>query len=302
VSASHVLMHAVSHAAAASNPTNGGTGNAFVFWICAILAVAGALGLVLSRRAVHSALWVAMTMISLAVLYVAQQGIFVGIVQVVVYTGAIMMLFLFVLMIVGVDASDSFVETIKGQRWIGIIGAIGLGGLIIFGVADAFVKPPVGLDAANSAYGSNPRGIAAEMFSNWVLIFEVTSALLVTAAVGAMVLAHRERLFPKLSQRLQSEARVRSGQPNQLPVPGVYARHNAVDTPAIRPDGTLAPSSVPAALQARGTARGLDVNDIEEVSTGMAGAPSVIARGTGIDDPAEADFLDQSGDDGEEQS
>jgi NADH-quinone oxidoreductase subunit J len=302
VSASQVLLHAASHVAAASNPTNGGTGNAVVFWICAVLSVAGALGLVLSRRAVHSALWVAMTMISLAVLYVAQQGIFVGIVQVVVYTGAIMMLFLFVLMIVGVDASDSFVETIKGQRWIGVIGALGLGGLIIFGVADAFVKPPVGLDAANAAYGSNPQGIAAEMFSNWVLIFEVTSALLVTAAVGAMVLAHRERLFPKLSQRMQSEARVRSGRPNQLPVPGVYARHNAVDTPAIRPDGSLATSSVPAALQARGTARGLDVADLEGVSAGMAGASSVIATGTGIHDSVEVEGSTDDDVSDEEQS
>jgi NADH-quinone oxidoreductase subunit J len=249
-----------------------------------------------------------MTMISLAVLYVAQQGIFVGIVQVVVYTGAIMMLFLFVLMIVGVDASDSLVETIKGQRWIAVIGSIGLGGLLIFGVTDAFVKPPAGLNTANSAYGSNPKGIAAELFSNWVLIFEVTSALLITAAVGAMVLAHRERLFPKLSQRLQSEERVRSGQASQFPVPGVYARHNAVDTPAIRPDGSLAPSSIPAALQARGTARGLDFGDLEEVSTGMAGAPSVIARGTGISDSLDPlDDLDDGQDasvdpEGEEQS
>ena len=289
------------HAAAATSSTTGGTGNEVIFWICAVIAVAGALGLVLSRRAVHSALWIAMTMISLAVLYVAQQGIFVGIVQVVVYTGAIMMLFLFVLMIVGVDASDSLVETIKGQRWIAIVGSLGLGGLLVFGVADAFVQPPVGLTAANAAHGSNPRGIAIELFSNWVLVFEVTSALLITSAVGAMVLAHRERIFPKLSQRLQSQARVQSGRANQLPVPGVYARHNAVDTPAIRPDGTLAPSSVPAALQARGISRGLDTGDIDEVASGMAGAPSVVARGTGIESTSElTDATD--GNDGEVQS
>jgi NADH-quinone oxidoreductase subunit J len=282
VSLTEVFAQVANHASAAV-PNTGGAGNQVVFWVCAILSVLGALGLVLSRRAVHSALWVALTMINLAVLYVAQQGIFVGVVQVVVYTGAIMMLFLFVLMIVGVDASDSFVETIKGQRWIGIIGALGLGGLLVTGVVDAFTKAPAGLAYANTQYGSNPKGIAAELFTNWVLVFEVTSALLITAAVGAMVLAHRERLFPKLSQRLQSQERVRSGNANQLPVPGVYARHNAVDTPALRPDGSLAESSVPAALQARGSVRAVDEGDTTEVDEGMSGAHSVIASGQGIE-------------------
>ena len=281
MSALQVLSHAASQAAAAPNATTS-TGGAVVFWVCATVAVIGALGLVLSRRAVHSALWVALTMISLAVLYISLQGIFVGIVQIVVYTGAIMMLFLFVLMIVGVDASDSLVETIKGQRWIAILGAVGLGGLLVSGVADAFTTPPAGLDAANAAYGSNPKGIAAELFSNWVLVFEVTSALLITAAVGAMVLAHRERLFPKLTQREESEARVRSGKPNQFPVPGVYARHNAVDTPALRPDGTFADTSVPAALQARGTVRPASQADLDEVRSGMEGANAVIASDTDV--------------------
>ena len=281
MSALQVLSHAASQAAAATNATTS-TGGAVVFWVCATVAVIGALGLVLSRRAVHSALWVALTMISLAVLYISLQGIFVGIVQIVVYTGAIMMLFLFVLMIVGVDASDSLVETIKGQRWIAILGAVGLGGLLVSGVADAFTTPPAGLDAANAAYGSNPKGIAAELFSNWVLVFEVTSALLITAAVGAMVLAHRERLFPKLTQREESEARVRSGKPNQFPVPGVYARHNAVDTPALRPDGTFADTSVPAALQARGTVRPASQADLDEVRSGMEGANAVIASDTDV--------------------
>lgn len=276
-----VLSHAASHVAAATSATTS-TGGEVVFWICAIVAVIGALGLVLSKRAVHSALWVALTMISLAVLYISLQGIFVGIVQIVVYTGAIMMLFLFVLMIVGVDASDSLVETIKGQRWIAIIGAVGLGGLLISGVADGFTSPAVGLDQANTAYDSNPKGIAVELFSHWVLVFEVTSALLITAAVGAMVLAHRERLIPKLTQREESEARVRSGNPSQFPVPGVYARHNAVDTPALRPDGTLAESSVPAALQARGTTRPASQADLDEVRAGMEGANAVIAADTDV--------------------
>ena len=86
--------------------TGASTAEAAVFWVCAVLAVTGGLGLILSRRAVHSALWVALTMISLAVLYLANAAPFLGMVQIIVYTGAVMMLFLFVLMVVGVDSSD----------------------------------------------------------------------------------------------------------------------------------------------------------------------------------------------------
>ena len=87
-----------------------------VFAISATLAVAGALGMLLSKRAVHSALFVALTMINLAVLYLQLSAPFLGMVQIIVYTGAVMMLFLFVLMIVGVDSSDSLTETLRGQR------------------------------------------------------------------------------------------------------------------------------------------------------------------------------------------
>ena len=96
----------------------------FVVWLCGGLAVLGAIGMLISHKAVHSALWVALTMINLAVLYVLQSAPFLGVALVVVYTGAVMMLFLFVLMIVGVDASDSLVETIKGQRRVGILAGV----------------------------------------------------------------------------------------------------------------------------------------------------------------------------------
>ena len=96
----------------------------FVFWVCGGLAVIGAIGMLISHKAVHSALWVALTMINLAVLYVVQSAPFLGVAQVVVYTGAVMMLFLFVLMIVGVDAADSLVETIKGQRRVAILAGV----------------------------------------------------------------------------------------------------------------------------------------------------------------------------------
>ena len=95
-------------------------GELVVFIICGGLTVIGALGTVLSRKAVHSALFIAMVMINLAILYVANSAPFLGMVQIIVYTGAVMMLFLFVLMVVGVDSSDSLIETIRGQRLFGI--------------------------------------------------------------------------------------------------------------------------------------------------------------------------------------
>ena len=92
------------------------TGEAVAFWILGSLAVIGALGMVLARNAVHSALWLVVTMLCLGFLYVVNAAPFLGAVQIIVYTGAIMMLFLFVLMLVGRDASDSLIETLRGQR------------------------------------------------------------------------------------------------------------------------------------------------------------------------------------------
>ena len=97
---------------------------AVLFWVLAPLMVVAALGLLFAKKAVHAALGVAIVMVSLGVFYLAQDADFLGIIQVFVYTGAVMMLFLFVLMLVGVDSSDSLVETIKGQRWAGLALAI----------------------------------------------------------------------------------------------------------------------------------------------------------------------------------
>ena len=103
------------------------------------------------------------------------------------------------------------------------------------------------------------------------MAFEATSALLITAALGAMVLAHRERWIPRASQEELSRARFRSGtHPGNLPTPGVYARHNAVDTPALLPDGSVSEESIPGPLQARGDIRAVDhheVNEIKEVGS-----------------------------------
>jgi NADH-quinone oxidoreductase subunit J len=221
------------------------------FWILSVVAVFGALAMLWSRKAVHSALWLALTMISLAFLYILQGAVFLGIVQIVVYTGAVMMLFLFVLMLVGVDSSDSLVETLPHQRFAAIVTGLGFGLLLVIGLGRATLGTSVGLDAANSAQGSNVQGLAVLIFSRYVWVFEVTSALLIVAALGAMVLAHRERLTPRIGQREMSELRVRSRRATPLPPPGSYARHNAVDTPALLPDGSPSEESVPAILSVR---------------------------------------------------
>lgn len=255
--------------------TDSSVAEAAVFWVCAVLAVAGGLGLILSRRAVHSALWVALTMISLAVLYIANAAPFLGMVQIIVYTGAVMMLFLFVLMVVGVDSSDSLVETLKGQRVVGILLALGFGILLVLAIGTALTGvPAVGLDAANSEYGGNVEGIARLLFSEYLLAFQVVAGLLITAALGALVLAHRERWQPRRTQRELSEERVRRGDHVvPMPAPGVYARHNAVDTPALLPDGSVAEISVPGPLRARGDLRPVDtaaVAETEALASGQA--------------------------------
>jgi len=228
------------------------------FWILAPIMVAAALGLLFARKAVHAALSLAVVMISLAVLYAVQDAPFLFAVQIIVYTGAILMLFLFVLMLVGVDASDSVVETIRGQRlWAGLIG-LAFGLLLVLGVAQVSVGTVTGLATANAA--GNVPAIAQVLFTRYVFAFEATSALLITAALGAMVLAHRERLVPKRSQaelaaqRMQDYATT-GKHPGPLPPPGVFARHNAVDTPALLPDGSAAPGSISRVLAARGTVK-----------------------------------------------
>jgi NADH-quinone oxidoreductase subunit J len=224
------------------------TGEQVAFWIVAPLAVLGGLLMVLSRKAVHSALWLALSMICLAVLYIMQGALFLGVVQVVVYTGAVIMLFLFVLMLVGVDASDSVVETLRGQRVAAVFAGLGFGILLIAAAGRATLGNPQGVVGTEAADGGNVQALAHLVFTRYVWPFEVTGALLITAAVGAMVLAHRERLTRKQSQREQSVARTHSGFPQPLPAPGVLARHNAVDTPGLLPDGSTTSVSVPGAL------------------------------------------------------
>ncbi len=249
------------------------------FWILAPIMVVAALGLLFVRKAVHAALLLAVVMISLAVLYAVLEAPFLFAVQIIVYTGAILMLFLFVLMLVGVDASDSVVETIKGQRALAWLTGLAFAVVMVVGLTQLTFGTAVGLDGEGGANeGGNVQALANLLFSRYVFIFEATSALLITAAVGAMVLAHRERLTPRRTQADIAADRVRAyaetgAHLGPLPAPGVYARHNAVDTPALLPDGSPAPASVSRVLAARGTMRATGLKDIEAIKDQLGVEP-----------------------------
>ena len=247
------MIHAFLATAQPVVETSTSAGQAAAFWVLAPLAVISAVLVVVSRKSVHSAIWMALTMIIVAIFFLMEGAYFLGFVQVVVYTGAVMMLFLFVLMLVGVDASDSLVETLRGQRVTAIVLGLGLGGLLVGAIGQVTFSGALGTSAAETAAGGHLEAIAQAIFTKYVYSFEVTSALLVTAAVAAMVLAHRERLVPRKSQREQSVERFKDGtHPTPFPSPGVYARHNAVDTPALLPDGSTSDASVPQSLRRRG--------------------------------------------------
>jgi NADH-quinone oxidoreductase subunit J len=227
-----------------------------MFWILATLAVAAAIAMICVRQAVHCALMLAVVMLSLAVMYAMQGAPFLAFVQVIVYTGAVLMLFLFVVMLIGVTSAESLTETIRGQRlWAGLAG-IGLAALLIIGIGHAAIGTAAPQTAANSS--DNLTGLARLIFTTYVFPFEITSALLITAALGAMVLAHRERATPKPTQREVARRKIASGQVAPEPPPGVYALHNAVDMPAMLPDGTTTARSVSNAVAQRDLQLGRD--------------------------------------------
>jgi NADH-quinone oxidoreductase subunit J len=248
-------------AAASSPPLH----EAFIFWILAPIAVGAALGMVFARSAIHAALLLAVVMLCLAAFYTAENAPFLAVVQVVVYTGAVLMLFVFVLMLIGVDSMDSLVETLRGQRAAAMVIGLGFAILLVAALAGALAGfSPVGVSGAEAGQG-NVAAIANLLFSRYVFAFEATSALLVTAGVGAMVLAHREHPGGKRTQLEQMEARVARGGAGMapLPGPGIYADHDAVDTPALLPDGSIAATSVPDYLQVSAARPHVDVTERE---------------------------------------
>lgn len=246
------------------------TGETVTFWVLGPLALAGGLGMIFARNAVHSALWLVLSMMCLGLLYFVQQAPFLGVVQIIVYTGAVMMLFLFVLMLVGRDASDSVVEVLRGQRLAGAVLGMGLAGLVVGSVAGALTDVPTrGLASQNAAEGGgNVVQVGRELYSTYVFPFELTSALLIVAAIGAMVLGYAQRrpgVRPSQRELVRARLRGEHDRPSPLPGPGVFATANSVATPALLPDGSVAPESVSELIAPR------DVRTLAEEEAAVAG-------------------------------
>lgn len=223
----------------------------WLFWIVAAITVVPALALLFARKPVHIAMAVVLVMIGLAVSYVALEAPFLGVVQIVVYTGAVMMLFLFVLMLVGVDQRENMKETIKNQRWVGLALAVGIT-LMLTSVVSRTAT--IGLQDAPA---SDPEDVAVALFSRYVIIMEALAFVLITAAVGAIVLTFVPRLKARSTQKELQAARIAAGaDPVNKPMPGVYARHNALDVPALDPEGQPIEDSVSRVLEIRHQTQG----------------------------------------------
>lgn len=224
------------------------TGEAITFWILGPVALAGALGLVFARHAVHAALLLVLTMLSIAVLYLAQSAPFLGVVQIIVYTGAVMMLFLFVLMLVGRDSRDSVIEVLRGQRAAALAFGVGLALLLVGGLSRGLTSvTPAGLAAGGQGWNGNLPGLGRLIFTDYLLAFELTAALLMVAALGAMVLTGSQSTeYTKIGQRATVLRRLRGehARVSPLPGPGVFATANSVAVPALLPDGSVAPESL----------------------------------------------------------
>ncbi|MCJ7832300.1 MAG: NADH-quinone oxidoreductase subunit J [Actinobacteria bacterium] len=178
-----------------------------IFWVLAPVSVAAAIGMVLSRNAIHSALFLVVNFVSIAVFYLVLGSPFLFVVQIAVYAGAIMVLFLFVIMLLGVDRSESLYENIRGHRVLSVVLVVGVLLEIITAIRLGMGVGSVGAqgwEAVNK--GGNPQALARVLFSDYFLPFEVTSILLIVAAVAAMVMT-RQRLksVPSASDASQDE-------------------------------------------------------------------------------------------------
>lgn len=270
----------------ASWPAMGSTGEAILFWCVATVMVVCALGVLFFRKAAYAAICMVGVMLGLAVLYVAQGAPFLGAVQVVVYTGAIMMLFLFVIMMIGIGASDEYQRQRRGHIVAACLGGLGLAVILVGVIGHTQVGEAVGL-GGEDPYSDEPiTALATTLFQDHWFSMELSGALLITAAIGAMLLTHTDRLGPKVNQHSTARAKMRAFKESgrrigQLPAPGVYATSNAVDVPAIAGD-TLGPveESVPRVLRVRGLDR-----SIGQVEPDVAEALQLMRSGDPVDSP-----------------
>ena len=241
-------------------PMMGSTGEIILFVCTAIFMVGCALGVLFMKKAAHSVICMVGVMLGLAVLYIANNAPFLGVAQIVVYTGAIMMLFLFVIMLIGIGTSDDYARQRSGAIVAAVLGGLGL--IVILTTAIMKSVPATYAPSEVNPYSDQPvTDLAITLFQEHWLTMELAGGLLITAAVGAMLLTHSDRLGPKVNQEQTARTKMRAfaergARIGQLPAPGVYAQSNAADVPALSGE-TLAPveESVPRVLRVRGLAR-----------------------------------------------
>lgn len=161
-----------------------------VFGIFAVIAIAGALMMVLARNPVYSAIGLLTTMFSIAVFYVLQNAHFVAAIQVIIYAGAVMTLFLFVIMLIGVDRTEDTTERIPYQRPLAVAVSVGFAAVILIAGAQAWVtgSSMLGVTELNGTIET----VADALFGTWMIAFLATIFLLTIAAVGSIALAHYE--------------------------------------------------------------------------------------------------------------
>jgi len=258
------------------------TGETILFAVVALITVACGLGLLTAKRAVLAAANMIGIMICLAVLYIAGGAPFLGITQIVVYTGAVMTLVLFVIMMVGVGGEEPV--TAAGSpagKW--IVVALGAGLAVVLAAVVWRTVFPIATDDDGRvlANPSDPSELAVVLFGNHVVIMELTGVLLIIAAVGALTLTHRQRIRPRMTQRAQMEAKMRAfadkgRHPGQKPMPGVYAATNAAAAPALGAEGTALAESVPRVLRVR--EQDLELSEVSPEMGAAQRAGTITAR------------------------
>ena len=192
-----------------------------VFGASAVIVLAGAIGVVIAANPVHAALSLVMTLFGIAVLFVAQEAHFLAAVQVIVYAGAIVVLFLFVIMLLGVDREENIrKEELRGQRPLALLlGIVALAELFLLSQGTGWVSGATSTAGPLSGAGSNVEKLAASIFTRYLLAFEITSVLLVIAVVGAVVLSRRPGPEPPDEDADEDAAALPPPVPGEEPAP-----------------------------------------------------------------------------------
>jgi NADH-quinone oxidoreductase subunit J len=187
-----------------------------VFWVFAPVSVGSAIAMLFQRNAVHAALFLVVNFFTIAVFYLVLGAPFLFAVQIIVYAGAIMVLFLFVIMLLGVDREESLIERLRGQRTIAIALGTGIVLELVFAIRAGVgfaTRAPVDFDEVANR-GGNAVALSRVLFRTYFFPFEVTSVLLIIAAVAVMVLAPRQR--PAIT-RAEQDANASSREPEPVP-------------------------------------------------------------------------------------